>query len=96
MVLQQRVRSSHRQRRPWPRQRYAPLAAWLADQSTDAVTCTFAEIEEVVGWSLPSGAYVRWWFSAKSLQPLLDATNWRVTDVDLADRAVTFARMTGG
>ena len=51
--------------------RYAPLATFLAQLSTDEARLTFAEIEALLGVSLPaSKRYPAWWSNNPSNNPM--------------------------
>ena len=95
MVLGQGERGIRRQRRPWPRKKYTPLAAWLADQGAAEVTCTVAQIEAVLGEPLPLAASMRtWWCWPSMLLPQqLASAGWGVRAVDTLQGTVTFVRV---
>ena len=98
MVLRQGERGIRRQRRPWPRKKYAPLATWLADQGVGEVTCTVAQIEAVLGEPLPLAASMRTWWRWPSL-PLpqqLASAGWGVRAVDTLQGTVAFVRVPEG
>ena len=95
MVLGQGERGIRRQWRPWPRKKYTPLVAWLAGQGTDAVTCTVAQIEAVLGEPLPLAASMRtWWCWPSMLLPQqLASAGWEVQAADTLHGTVTFVRV---
>ncbi len=80
--------------------KYDPLAVYLAEHPADAVTLTFAEIEQVVRAPLPPSAWLAsfWSATAQALvaRPWLRA-GWRVRRADLrgAMPTVTFVRLVG-
>jgi len=81
--------------------KYDPLRAYLAAQAGDTVTLTVAEIETILGTSLPASAWngVFWanaahgWDASSQARAWLDA-GWRVTgrNFRIAYPAVTFSR----
>lgn len=77
--------------------KYSPLSRYLARRAryTDHATLTFAKIEEIIRDSLPfSATHNRNWWSAQSsvqAQAWLNV-EWRVYDVNLEDKTVTFKR----
>jgi hypothetical protein len=81
--------------------KYDPLRAYLAAQVDDTVMLTVAEIETIVGTSLPararSGAFwanaAHWWDASPQARAWLEV-GWRVTgyNVRLAVPTVTFGR----
>ncbi len=79
--------------------KYAPLARYLAAQSGDRVTLTLAEIEAIIGASLPAGVRQRqWWVSTparRTLRPLVQAAGWRMALDGFWGRTptVTFVRV---
>ena len=80
------------------RRKYARLATFLAAQSADAVTLTFAAIDALLGTPLPASAYLRsWWLNTGRWRPQVRAwldIGWQVQALDLRERRVTFARQT--
>ena len=81
-------------------ERYAPLAAFLRGQSppTTMMTLTLAEIEQIIGQSLPAGASTQTWWSPTregARRPWV-AAGWRVagTAMRIARPTVTFVRVT--
>jgi hypothetical protein len=80
--------------------KYAPLAAFLAAQSseTSTVTLTLVDVEETIGTALPPSARSRrWWVNCEELKHALfwlDA-GWVVTARALRTPTpmITFARM---
>jgi len=78
--------------------KYSPLSDYLARRARygDLATLTFAKIESIIGVNLPSSASqnTRWWNNAPSRTQAQAWMNvgWRVHDVNLNDRTVTFNR----
>lgn len=80
--------------------RYTRLALYLRNLSNkeDSIRLTFDEIEAIITGALPSSAYVhRAWWANDSVahvqsQQWLEA-GWRVTRINLTERAITFSRM---
>ena len=82
---------------PRPPDPYRPLRVYLANQAGDEVTLTFAEIESLLGISLPDGAWLRAWWTNAPGAPQARAwlrTGWRVRWVRRSgtEAAVTFTR----
>ena len=76
---------------------YITLAAHLAAQppETDRVELSMAEIEEVIGESLPPHAAFPFWWNNEGLSEHSRAwlsSGWRVELMDSRTRRVTFAR----
>jgi hypothetical protein len=79
--------------------KYAPLTAYLAARTGDAVTLTLAEIEQIIAAPLPVSARRPSFWSNGPLRlfrerPWIEA-GWRVVRTELrrAEPAVTFARV---
>ena len=78
--------------------KYSPLSEYLARRARygNFATLTFAKIESIIGANLPSSASqnTRWWNNASSRVQAQAWINvgWRVRDVKLNDRTVTFKR----
>ncbi len=79
--------------------KYEPLRRYLAAQVGETVTLTFAEIEGLIGASLPASAEQRsWWVNrTDGGLPQMRAwqrAGWRVSTVGLRSvpRSVTFVR----
>jgi hypothetical protein len=74
---------------------YLPLVVFLAAHQDDEVTCTFAEIEQILGRTLPRYALTSTWWGANPKQgyprPWKDA-GWRIKRLAVRQRWVTFAR----
>jgi len=79
--------------------KYSPLSEYLARRArySDLATLTFAKIESLIGANLPSSASqdTHWWNNAPSRVQAQAWMNvgWRVHDVNLNDRTVTFKRI---
>jgi len=79
--------------------KYSPLSEYLARRARygDLATLTFAKIESIIGANLPSSASqdAHWWNNAPSRVQAQAWMNvgWRVHDVNLNDRTVTFKRI---
>ena len=76
---------------------YRPLAAYLAAQSADEVTLSFAQIRAILGRPLPSSAYLRTWWTTRSANTVRSqrwrAAGWEATLTQRADEwRVTFRR----
>ena len=88
-----------RWRRRYPG-KYRPLTDYLAEQSGDALTLTFAEIARIVRAPLPPSAWTwAWWTNTSRSQPQVDAwyaAGWRVASVDTRLQVVTFVREIAG
>ena len=80
--------------------KYQPLAAYLADQPGPTAMLTFAQIEALLGFPLPPTAYTQhsWWSGAVGGHAQVrawQAAGWRVEQVRVRARTVTFARTAG-
>ena len=79
--------------------KYTPLNRYLIRRAkyTDRATLSFAEIEGIVGDNLPFGAIRNqsWWSNTQSSSQGRAWTNagWRVHDVNLQERTVTFRKV---
>jgi len=79
--------------------KYSPLSRYLARRAgfTGRVTLSFAEIEGVIGDNLPFGALrnQEWWTNTKSSAQGQAWMNvgWRVHDINMNNRNVTFIRL---
>jgi len=78
--------------------KYEPLAAHLQGVESDSWVADFAELEEVLGFSLPPSAhrYREWWANQRggghSQAKGWQDADWKVWDVDLAGKRVEFRR----
>ncbi len=79
--------------------KYEPLRRYLAAQVGETVTLTFAEIEGLIGASLPASAEQRsWWVNRTDggfpQMRAWQSAGWRVSTVRLRSvaRSVTFVR----
>jgi hypothetical protein len=74
---------------------YFPLTAFLLACQDDEVTCTFAEIEQILGRPLPRFAFTSTWWGGRLKhgypRPWKNA-GWRIKRVEVRQRWVTFAR----
>lgn len=80
---------------PWV-ERYAILRDWLRSQSVDELRLTFAEVEQVLGVSLPPSArnhLMHWYRSGSALAKAIRDAGWRPQAVTLAEERVTFQRL---
>lgn len=73
------------------------LAAFLRGQTADQVTCTFPQIEALLGAPLPTSAQEAWWWIATPEMLHVPAgawlrAGWRVQAVKPSRREVTFVR----
>lgn len=80
--------------------RYAPLGIYLQGQpgNIDRLQLTYAEIEKIIGGSLPPSAYNHrnWWDNTPEVHP--QASNWleagwRVTYRNISAQTITFVRI---
>ena len=79
--------------------KYSPLYRFLARKArySELVTLTFAQIDGIIGDNLPFSALrnQNWWHNSRSTaqgQAWLNV-GWRVQDVNMTDRTVTFRRV---
>ncbi len=75
--------------------KYAPLENHLSALETSPITFSYAKIEEMLGFKLPSSAYKHraWWSNGKKGgSKFWLRVGWMVESVRLGD-SVTFARM---
>ncbi len=80
--------------------KYAPLTRFLREREESRITMRFAELEEVLGFSLPASAckYASWWANSASGQSQIKGwrdAGWEARDVDLRGRKITFVRVSG-
>lgn len=81
--------------------KYEPLSARLSGESENSWTATFAELEAVLGFSLPTSArtYREWWGNQQgaghSQARAWQDAGWHVWKVSLPDETVTFRRLPG-
>ncbi|USQ81566.1 hypothetical protein NF556_07950 [Ornithinimicrobium faecis] len=76
--------------------KYAALHRWLRTRTSPSVSVTFAEVEEVLGFPLPSSCrnHVAHWHSYEGsavTRAILDA-GWKADKVDLDAQTVRFVR----
>lgn len=80
--------------------KYDPLRKHLAGGTVTEWRATFAEVEAVLGFSLPRSAYAypAWWSNDATghshSRAWLDA-GWKTQNVDLQSQQVTFAKGSG-
>lgn len=76
--------------------KYYRFIDFLDGQDSDTVTCSFEQIENIIGERLPSSAssYDAWWSNHPShpLMRLVLDSGWTKTSLDLDNRQVTFSR----
>lgn len=77
--------------------KYEPLPRFLASQQAPRFRIGFREIEDILGFKLPKSAYEyeAWWSNnatGHSHARTWLAAGWKVEDLDLAGRQVTFTR----
>jgi len=83
-----------------PKSKYYPLFEYLQQQpDSTLLELSFAEIEEILGKSLPASAHTTraWWANTQSAQGLAwQEANWLVDHVDFEEKYVVFrpARIT--
>lgn len=77
--------------------KYYPLQEYLRQSGADEIAMTFAEVEEILGASLPPTARVQraWWSNRSS--GAVQANAWMLAgyhaeEVDIGDERVTFRR----
>src|SRR4051812_40754918 len=80
--------------------KYEPLTEFLRTQSKERVPMTFAEIERVVGFKLPSSAieHRAWWSNNPSNSVMTKAwlaAGYQSEQVDMEKRRLVFARACG-
>jgi hypothetical protein len=78
------------------RGKYAPLFRHLTARDTSSWTTSFAELEAILGFSLPNSArlYRPWWAndakSGHSQAMAWTAAGWKTASVDLEGETLTF------
>ena len=76
--------------------KYAPLWRWLRDQEARTVDMTFSEVEEVLGFPLPTSCrqHIPHWHSydGSAVARAIGDAGWRASRVHLADETLTFVR----
>lgn len=79
------------------RSRYAPLARHLETVIADAVTLTFADIENILGFPLPPSARAHgpWWSNGAS-NAVWTKVGWKSEGRDIREQRVTFRRVIPG
>jgi MoxR-like ATPase len=86
----------------WPQRikvlasKYYRFIDFLNSQHSDTVTCSFEQLEDIIGEKLPSSAssYDAWWSNHPShpLMKLVLDSGWTKTRLDLDGHEVTFSR----
>ncbi|HEY2434939.1 MAG TPA: hypothetical protein VGI12_19865 [Vicinamibacterales bacterium] len=82
-----------------PESQYAALYAYLKGRYADLVVLTFAEIEDLTGFSLPAPARVNadWWSNDRDDDPAAQSRVWlqasRRATPNLFARTVAFERV---
>jgi hypothetical protein len=81
------------------RGKYAPLHKFLSSQRGDTWRATFAQLERILGFPLPTSARVHrpWWANQRgkgghSHALAWEAAGWRTAEVDLVDESLVFQR----
>lgn len=77
--------------------KYRDLWRWLREQERDEVSLTFSQIEEILGFSLPSSSrnHEGHWYGYEGTavgRAIRDA-GWRARNVDLLEESIIFTRM---
>ena len=78
--------------------KYHNLSAHLSALGSEEWSASFADIERILGFSLPAsaGRYPAWWSNQTGIghtqSASWQAVGWRTRDVALAKRRVTFVR----
>lgn len=78
--------------------KYDPLKRYLESQETDSVNADFAQLEEILGFSLPRSAYryQAWWANeahgSHSHSRSWQDAGWETSQVNTSDRKVRFRR----
>ena len=73
--------------------KYLNLTLHLAKEDAGSWAATFGEVEEVLGFPLPSSArqYPAWWANQGRAQSMAwESAGWHTTAVDLERQTVTF------
>ena len=80
--------------------KYTPLTTYLASLAADEVTLTFAEIEAIIGTTLPSSvSRASFWantatsWGSSSQSTAWRRAGWRVAGTNVGGGTVTFARV---
>ena len=76
---------------------YTPLCDYLSDLKVNSVVLSFADIEEIIGRSLPQSAfeYNAWWANDRTHTQAKNgwmAANWQTLDASLGTKVVQFNR----
>jgi hypothetical protein len=79
--------------------KYIKLSSYLTSTDGEQVTLTFADIEKIVGFSLPKSAYTypAWWSNqaspGHSQSSAWQSVGWRTGEVNLSVERVSFFRV---
>lgn len=81
--------------------KYDPISKWLGSQSANRISCTFSQIEGILGLKLPATARVnvRWWANeAVGNTRHVQCLSWlragyQTTSLNLAKQSVVFVRV---
>ena len=80
--------------------KYSPLSRWLRGIKDSSARLTFAQIETILGDSLPASArkYSVWWANEKTLTTHVQCKSWldagfETQHVDLAQQTLDFQRV---
>ena len=76
---------------------YSPLCDYLSDLKVNSVVLSFADIEGIIGRSLPQSAfeYNAWWANDRTHTQAKNgwmAANWQILDASLGTKVVQFNR----
>jgi hypothetical protein len=76
--------------------KYRTLWRWLQDQDRDEIQLSFAQVEEILGLSLPPSARTHqphWYgYEGSALGRAIRDAGWRASKVNMVDERVTFLR----
>ncbi len=80
--------------------KYRPLWEWLCRQQSDAITITFAEIEEILGFGLPASSrrHAPHWYGyeGSAVARAIRDAGFKAKKVRLGSETVEFVRMVSG
>ncbi len=73
---------------------YSPFASFIKSQKNDSITCTFSQIEQILGKSMPSSAYkhLAWWSNSPT-HPLMKeilSAGWMSKKANLKNKTISF------
>ncbi len=80
--------------------KYTPLQSFLAAERAEEIPMTFAQIERIIGQSLPPAALIHrpWWSNNPSNNVMTKAwlnAGYKTERVDMEGRKLTFVRASG-